>query len=467
MKPWREEIKAKRKEFKASQEGVANLVNVSREYYSRIESGKKKPSEELKTEIENAVEKFDPKYEISAIYDYVRIRFETYDYMEIFHEVLKMQFSKFIHVEYGFYSYREQYMFSGVTVMLADELDAKGNPTKKGTLIEMKGVGCRFFEGVLEAQGRTWNDFFCDCMKFECVFRRVDIAINDVAGILSIPELSAKVGTDECKSGFNSYQTVNSGKIRRQEEMDGKLYMGDTLYLGSFQSKVYFCIYEKDYEQYVKMGTPIEEAPIKNRFEIRLMEEYALGAIMDLITNDDIENTAFKIINKYVEFKKKDDKLPPKKWDMCYRWLWFIGNGRAKLKLAMQPEPYSLEKSERWIAKQVAPTLALAKKIDKLRGTNFVGRLLDMPLPDKQLKLYQQYSTDIKELIDIETEKKLNFDDVDKPDLTDKMTADEYKLMLADIGKLKEKYNFDDWEVITDYDPWLNTEIEQVKIETM
>ena len=37
-----------------------------------------------------------------------------------------------------------------------------------------------------------------------------------------------------------------------------------TLYLGSLKSDVYFCIYEKDYEQYVKLGTPLEEADIIN-----------------------------------------------------------------------------------------------------------------------------------------------------------------------------------------------------------
>ena len=49
--------------------------------------------------------------------------------------------------------------------------------------------------------------------------------------------------------------------------------MGRTLYLGSLKSDVYFCIYEKDYEQYVKLGTPLEEADIINRFEIRLRNE--------------------------------------------------------------------------------------------------------------------------------------------------------------------------------------------------
>ena len=51
--------------------------------------------------------------------------------------------------------------------------------------------------------------------------------------------------------------------------------MGRTLYLGSLKSDVYFCIYEKDYEQYVKLGTPLEEADIINRFEIRLRNERA------------------------------------------------------------------------------------------------------------------------------------------------------------------------------------------------
>lgn len=38
---------------------------------------------------------------------------------------------------------------------------------------------------------------------------------------------------------------------------------------GSLQSEVYFCIYEKDYEQYKKNDIPIEDAEVKNRFEIR------------------------------------------------------------------------------------------------------------------------------------------------------------------------------------------------------
>ena len=49
--------------------------------------------------------------------------------------------------------------------------------------------------------------------------------------------------------------------------------MGNTLYLGSAKSEIYFCIYEKDYEQYVKAGIPMEETKVKNRFEIRLKDD--------------------------------------------------------------------------------------------------------------------------------------------------------------------------------------------------
>ena len=78
--------------------------------------------------------------------------------------------------------------------------------------------------------------------------------------------------------------------------------MGNTLYIGSLQSEVYFCIYEKDYEQYKKHDIPIADAEVKNRFEIRLKNERAFYAIRDLLEHDNPERTAFQIINRYVRF---------------------------------------------------------------------------------------------------------------------------------------------------------------------
>ena len=103
------------------------------------------------------------------------------------------------------------------------------------------------------------------------------------SGILDIPELAEKCRKREYIGKSRSYKFYQSGELIQHRE-DDREYMGRTLYLGSLKSDVYFCIYEKDYEQYVKLGTPLEEADIINRFEIRLRNERAYYAVRDLLT---------------------------------------------------------------------------------------------------------------------------------------------------------------------------------------
>ena len=95
---------------------------------------------------------------------------------------------------------------------------------------------------------------------------------------------------------FHSFKSYRSGELVQSHE-ENKSSMGHTLYIGSLKSEVYFCVYEKDYEQYVKYDIPVEETPIKNRFEIRLKNERAYYALRDLLTYHDAERTAFSIIN--------------------------------------------------------------------------------------------------------------------------------------------------------------------------
>ena len=63
---------------------------------------------------------------------------------------------------------------------------------------------------------------------------------------------------------FGSFKSYRSGELVQSRE-ENKSSMGNTLYIGSLKSEVYFCIYEKDYEQLVKYDIPLEETPIKNR----------------------------------------------------------------------------------------------------------------------------------------------------------------------------------------------------------
>ena len=59
-------------------------------------------------------------------------------------------------------------------------------------------------------------------------------------------------------------------------------------------------------------------------------------------------------------------------WKLNDRWAWFIGDNRQSLKLTTKPEPYTLDRTLRWVQRQVAPTLKMLKKIDKGNGTDYM-----------------------------------------------------------------------------------------------
>jgi len=196
------------------------------------------------------------------------------------------------------------------------------------------------------------------------------------------------------KSTFNA-----SGELVKHEEQD-KAGMGYTLYIGSLKSEVYFCVYEKSYEQYIKLGIPIEEAPIKNRFEIRLKNERAYYAVRDLLTYYDAERTAFSIINRYVRFVDKEADKKRSDWKLSVRWAWFIGENREPLKLTTKPEPYTLDRTLRWIQRQVDPTLKMLETITAKTGIDYLKEIRkSTKLTEKHYKIIEQQTTSTEDVI--------------------------------------------------------------------
>ncbi|WP_415336268.1 replication initiation factor domain-containing protein, partial [Clostridium perfringens] len=96
----------------------------------------------------------------------------------------------------------------------------------------------------------------------------------------------------------------------------------------------------------------------------------------DLLANRGAERTAFSIINRYIRFVDREEKISRSKWETNEDWSYFIGEGREKLKLTTNPEPYDINKTLNWISRQVAPTLKVIKKIDMLNGTNIAEELI-------------------------------------------------------------------------------------------
>ena len=385
----------KRNAYGVSQKRLALMAGISREHLNRIEAGKVNLTNGMKLKLLEALERFNPEAPLFLLFDYVRIRFPTLDIQHIIKDVLKLNINYMLHEEYGFYSYTEHYYLGDIFVFTsADE--------EKGVLLELKGKGCRQFESYLVAQERSWYDFLMDALLEGGVMKRLDLAINDRAGILDIPELTEKCNREECISVFRSFKSYASGELIRKQEQD-KAGMGHTLYIGSLKSEVYFCCYEKNYEQYAKLGIPVSEALIKNRFEIRLKNERAYYAVRDLLTHYDAERTAFSIINRYIRFVDMEEDKRREDWKLNDRWAWFIGKGREPLKLTTQPEPYTLSRTLNWIARQVAPTLKMLKQIDAGNKTDYLKNIeLNAKLTDKHRQIIKQQTASIEELIEKE-----------------------------------------------------------------
>ncbi|PBF60351.1 Cro/Cl family transcriptional regulator [Clostridioides difficile] len=387
---WIKNLREKRIEYGVSQNKLALSVGITREYLNKIESGKTIIKNEMKEKLIKSLERFNPELPLTMMIDYIRIRFPTTDVKNVVNNILKLKLEYMIHEDYGFYSYSEHYVIGNIFVLVSQDIE-------KGVLIELKGQGCRQFENFLLAQHRSWYDFLLDALLAGGVMKRMDLAINDMTGILDIKELTNKCNNEECISVFRSFKSYRSGELVRKNE---KIGMGNTLYIGSLKSEVYFCIYEKDYEQYIKLDIPIDEAKIKNRFEIRLKNERAYHAAVDLLANRDAEKTAFSIINRYIRFVDKNKDKGRSEWKTNEHWNYFIGEGREKLKLTTSPEPYNINKTLNWLSRQVAPTIKIIKKLDNLNNTTLIEDLIKYAnLTDRHKKIIEQNSVNIENII--------------------------------------------------------------------
>lgn len=302
-------IRERRKEDHMTQKELAELLQISPTYLAEIETGRRKASDKLLERIKFFLDLYRPDTGLEILLDYCRIRFSSTDIKHILEDVLGIRLKYMIRENHALYGYSAQYLMGDIVVMHSED-------EKLGCLLELKGKGCRQFEIFLNAQGRTWFDFFRQVEMEHGVYKRIDIAINDKAGWLDIPYLTEKCRKEEYSTIFRAYRNYQSGELIRARE-DDRDQMGNTLYLGSMKSEIYFCIYEKDYEQYVKAGREIEDADVKNRFEIRLKDDRATHAVEDLLDYEDPAKTAFGIINRYVTFlTPKAGEEDITKWDV-------------------------------------------------------------------------------------------------------------------------------------------------------
>jgi phage replication initiation protein len=380
-------IKASRLRFRMTQTEFAKEIGVSRQVISDLERGIARVSEETLKKIFDYIADQDRHDPLECIIDYLRVTFPIHDTAIIFENVLKIDKAYFAEVDSHLYGYIGGYQLDYIQVLYSKKND------ERGVLIQLSGQGCRQFEAFLEAQGRTWFDFFYACFDYKCRVTRLDLAINDYKEYLSIPTLLNKIFRQELISRFRKFDFNGSGSIseRKQE--------GTSIYFGSKKSEFYITFYQKNYEQARKLRIPVEEVPIKNRYEMRFKNERAMLVITEFMKSGDLSTIVLGIMKDYLLFTDRRADVNRKYWKINRKWAYFLGDVE-KMRLAVEPNDQLYERSKNWFKRTAAATAKVILEIDKIKGTEELQEILDeIELSDKHLHVIEAQTTDIKDMI--------------------------------------------------------------------
>lgn len=79
--------------------------------------------------------------------------------------------------------------------------------------------------------------------------------------------------------------------------------------------------------------------------------------------------------------------------------LYYLYSSTSRLKLTTKPEPYNFQRTLNWLARQVAPTLQVAEKLDRLNNTTIIKDMVkNAKLTDRLEKVLQQLSVTMEEM---------------------------------------------------------------------
>lgn len=355
-----------------SQANLASAAGYSRTHLNQLLKRRKPLTDSARMRLAMAMQGLTGQTELDVCIDYLGVTFKTHDYEELIESIIQIRYTNFYVGDTPHYGYSQVLLRGDIQVLLSPYQDERAEDYDpehdKGTMIEMKGAGCRYLERFLRSQKRSWYDFLNACIGHGGKFTRVDLAVNDRFGVLNVAELIGKCERGEYSSRFHGFR---DNRTTRGE------HSGSTLYLGSPTSEVHFCIYDKAFEQHQKNPElAIADAPIKTRFEVRLRRERATAAVADLIQNQSPETTVFGIINHYLRFLTPSHKAR-QDWALDPKWAAFTGRYREKLRLSTDPKPLSFEDTFKWLTKQVSPALKMIKLIDEYTGSEYLNAILN------------------------------------------------------------------------------------------
>ena len=374
-------LKNFRKSLGFSQKEIAKTIGINLRTYRSYENGSRGLSLEKFTSFKEALGfvKYADRDLIKVHIDYLRMTFMSIRDLETFcANYLHCQFSEFREEETRLLSYTR--VWKRGNIWLFDFFDKVQTGNNQVTL-QLSGQGCRELELLLVENELDWSNFLSSlCNDFsDSHVTRLDIALDekylgperqDEQFLLS--DLISKVYKEEVTFKYiRNWNHIGGGQLKNTDSQESS--QGISIYFGSRQSNLYFNFYEKRYELAKKEQISLEESleifGIWNRYELRFAQEKAQSAVEEYINGIDLAEVARGVINhemqvydgtnRYGQFK------PDAKWQRLF-------GGSEPLKLSMQPKPYTIDRTVRWLMYQVSNSLKLVEEADKLMDTDYL-----------------------------------------------------------------------------------------------
>lgn len=189
-------------------------------------------------------------------------------------------------------------------------------------------------------------------------FKRIDIAFDDLVGLLDIDHMHHKILIGEAQSRWRRVTRIAGAGFGRIEKL------GDTVNIGRRSSQSFLRIYDKLLEQ---QGRGKDVAGIDHwvRVELELKGEKAnvFGGILAVSGRREGHKTAGELcaslLYGLIDFKERyleDSNVS--RWETTEWWAKFIGKAE-KMKLSIAKQEKTMDDSKEWIEKTVSSTLSM------------------------------------------------------------------------------------------------------------
>ncbi|MGR8825144.1 replication initiation factor domain-containing protein [Leuconostoc mesenteroides] len=352
-------LKYVRQILNVSQDSLAKRLKITRQTVNRFETGEQKISNKFLDKLLGAYPELAESIEVQ--FDWVSLTFPDLTSKQVIADVLRLQENLFLERPTSQNFYTREMAFAGEKNIYIQDFAPVKNPEtqavdqKFGTTLYLTGKGTRLFEKALLEQSMNWHDFFEKARLYRGHLTRLDIAINDKWGLLSMNDLVKAVQEKRFWSKSKSYA------------VHGNVDDGWTVDFG----KSPFVI--RAYDKHKEQANKGYDTDVKTRVELELHQDKAEYVLDEWLNHDKkLVDITFDILYTYLWFtngKIDDQQLksdtvrdeveatvePMPAWSL----LTALGK---KMKFVREPKKQSVERIEKWVLQSVVPSLAVLKK---------------------------------------------------------------------------------------------------------